>query len=283
MNFFAMRYFIVQSSQTSLFPLVDDNIKPKDLFLFPLINRQETNYYNKKYTTRLVSANPNDNYIVGYLLKSTDTHLIQLDKELFNESDLPNWEKLFFIIDTEKQMLLVEYNTPVATPENVKNVLIHLTRKTVASNGYTVKLDFLVDKFAFWKIIQDATGIFQIAFDLSAPNLFGGTKKANEWLKTLKEKHNMTNVSVDFRNENAELLYDEEELESYRDYADSGGGNWTLGVLQNGRKKKYYSVNHLRKKESELNTDNPNYIRDNLEEVKQLLIKLLKSIDDLEL
>jgi len=278
MNFFAIRYFVVQSTAT-LFPL-EENIKPKDLFILPFIHRQETKYYNRTYTTRLVSATQQDKYIVGYLLKSTDTHLIQLNKDLFNESDLPNWEKLFFIIDTEKQMLLIEYNTLIATPENVKNVFHHLTRKAATSSGYEIKLDFLVDEFAFWNIIKESVGIFQIAFNLNAPNLFGGTKKANEWMKILKEKHNMTNVSVDFRNEKPELRYDEEELESYRDYADSGGGHWTLGVLQNGRKKKYYSVNHLRKKETELNADDPNYIRENLEYVKNKLIELLKAIDD---
>ncbi len=53
-------------------------------------------------------------------------------------------------------------------------------------------------------------------------------KKANEWLTVLKAKHNMTEVSVNFRNNSADFEYDEEELESYRDYADSGGGELAL-------------------------------------------------------
>jgi hypothetical protein len=281
MNFFATRYFVVQSAYT-LFPL-PDNLKPQDLFILPFKGQQEIKYYNKKYTTRLVNTNLNDRYLIGYLLKSTDTHLIQLDKDLFKEQDIQNWEKLFFIIDTEKQVILFEYNTPIATPDNIKNVLYLLTKSDTHERGFEVKLDFLVDKYAFWQIIKEANGIYQIAFDLNAPNLFGGSKKANEWLKTLKEKHNMTNVKVDFRNENADLRYEEEELDSYRDYADSGGGNWTLGVLQNGRKKKYYSADHLRKKEVEFSADDPKFIRDNLEYIRQRLIDVIKAIDDLEL
>jgi hypothetical protein len=156
----------------------------------------------------------------------------------------------------------------------VKNVLNHLTNKTANHSGYEVKLDFLVNKFAFWDIIKESAGIYQIAFDLNAPNLFGGLKKANEWLKILKEKHNMTHVAVDFRNENAELNYEHDELESYRDYADSGGGSWTLGVLQNGRKKKFKSVNHLRRKEVELNTNDPKETK----RVLEIIIERLKSI-----
>lgn len=278
MNFYAIRYFVVKSSLT-LFPL-DEGLKPKDLFILPLVNRLETKYYNRTYTARILNDNPKERYLAGYLLKSTDTHVIQLDKELFNESDIPNWEKLFFDIDTERQIVIFEYNTPIATPENVKNVLHQLINKSANQSGYEVKLDFLVDKFAFWDIIKESVGIYQIAFNLNAPNLFGGSKKANEWLKNLKEKHNMTNVAFDFRNENSELNYDQEELESYRDYADSGGGSWTLGVLQNGRKKKYKSVNHLRRKEVEINTNDPREIKRALLTIINRLQLIIDSLDD---
>ncbi|MBP6755494.1 MAG: hypothetical protein KA210_05040 [Bacteroidia bacterium] len=278
MNFYAIRYFVVKSSLT-LFPL-DEGLKPKDLFIQPLVNRLETKYYNRTYTARILNDNPKERYLAGYLLKSTDTHLIQLDKDLFNESDIPNWEKLFFDIDTERQIVIFEYNTPIATPENVKNVLHQLINKSANQSGYEVKLDFLVDKFAFWDIIKESVGIYQIAFNLNAPNLFGGSKKANEWLKNLKEKHNMTNVGFDFRNENSELNYDQEELESYRDYADSGGGSWTLGVLQNGRKKKYKSVNHLRRKEVEINTNDPREIKRALLIIINRLQLIIDSLDD---
>lgn len=278
MNFFALRYFLVKSSMT-LFPM-EDELRPKDLFILPLTNRLETKYYNRTYTARILNEDSKERYLVGYLLKSLDTHVIQLDKELFNESDIPNWEKLFFVIDTERQIIIYEYNTPIATPENVKNVLYQLTNKSANHFGFELKIDFLVDKFAFWDIIHESKGVYQIAFDLNAPNLFGGSKKANEWLKTLKEMHNMTHVSVDFRNENAELNYEQEELESYRDYADSGGGSWTLGVLQNGRKKKFKSINHLRRKEIDLNTNDPRIIKAALNEVIERLTVIIETIND---
>lgn len=278
MNFYAIRYFVVKSSLT-LFPL-DEEFLPKDLFTLPLVNRLETKYYSRTYTARILNENPKDKSLAGYLLKSTNTQVIQLEKNLFNESEIPNWEKLFFVIDTEKQIAIFEYNTPIASPDNVKNVLRQLTKKSATHSGYEVKLDFLVDKFAFWDIIKESAGIYQIAFELNAPNLFGGSKKATEWLKTLKEKHNMTQVAVDFRNENAALDYDQEELESYRDYADSGGGSWTLGVLQNGRKKKYKSVNHLRRKEVEISTNDPREIRRALTKVIERMQSIIDSLDD---
>jgi len=278
--FFALRFFVVQTAY-KLFQ--DEDIQPKEYFLIPFLKLLEVKYYNKIYTIRLITHNTKEKYLLGYLLKSTDTHLIKLNNDLFQEQNIQNWEKLFFIIDTEKQIILFEYNTPIATPENVKNVLFQLTRKVALDNGYEIKLDFLVDKYAFWQIINDSSGLYQIAFDLNAPNLFGGSKKANEWIKSLKEKHNMTNVKVDFRNENAELRYEEEELESYRDYADSGGGNWTLGVFQNGRKRKFYSSDHLRKKDVEFSVTDPVFIRVNIPYILEKLIKIIEIIDDHEI
>ena len=280
MNLFAIRYFVVQSSIT-LFPL-EKGIEPKDLFTLPLTNKSETKYYNRTYTTRLLNSNLDDKYLVGYILKSTDTHVIRLDQVLFDEEDIQNWEKLFFILDTEKQIIAIEHQSQIATPDNVKNVLHQMTNQIASNNGYEVKVDFLVDKFAFWEIIKESHGLYQIAFDLNAPNLFGGSKKANEWLKNLKEKHNMTKVGVDFRNENANLNYEYEELESYRDYADSGGGSWTLGVLQNGRKKKYKSANHLRRQDVEFDADDPNNLRSNLEGVIKYLRGIIEALDDNE-
>lgn len=278
MRFFAIRYFVVKSSLT-LFPL-EEGMEPKDLFTFPIITSKQTDYYNKTYTTRLLNSNPEDRFLIGYLLKSIDVHLIKLDEKLFNEEDIKNWEKLFFIIDTEKQVMVIEHQTQIANEDNTRNVLYQLTDEIASSNGYEVKLDFLVDKFAFWDLIKDCTGIYQIAFELNAPNLFGGSKKANEWLADLKQKHNMTKVAVDFRNENAELNYQAEELESYRDYADSGGGNWTLGIVKDGRKKRFKSEQHLRKEEIELNADDPNYLRENLQAVVEKLQQVINKLDD---
>ena len=278
MKFFAIRYFSVKASIT-LFPL-EEGMEPKDLFTYPVLNKKEAKYYNRTYTVRTLNDNNQDEIILGYLLKSTDTHLIQLEQELFNEEDIQNWEKIFFVLDRKKQIIAFEHNANLATPDNVKNVLLNLTSKYAESYGYDIKLDFLVDKFAFWEIIKDSNGLYQIAFDLNAPNLFGGSKKANEWLTVLKTKHNMTEVSVDFRNNSADLEYDEEELESYRDYADSGGGNWTLGVLQDGRKKKYKSANHLRRKEVDFNADNPKSIKENLKILVDRFKSLINNLDD---
>lgn len=278
MKLFAIRYFVVKSSEVLFTPKQIEN--PQDIFLEPLLNKVEVEYYKRTYTTRLIdSAADSQRYALGYFLKSIDSHLINLDSEMFTEQDIENWEKLLFILDRDRQLFICQHSSNISTPENVRNVLYKMSEALLAEYGYDLKLEFIVDEFKFWEIVKDSQGIYQIAFSLNAPNLFGGTKKANEWLKKLKEKHNMTSVKVDFRNENANLLMDEEELESYRDYADSGGGAWTLGVLRNNKKKKFVSQEHLKQSEIELDSDDPKYILNNLINIREQLIGLINNFD----
>lgn len=99
-------------------------------------------------------------------------------------------------------------------------------------------------------------------------------------MKELKERHNMTSIGIDVKNEDAALTYDKEELDSYRDYADSGGGEWTLTVLQSNRKKRYKSSNHLRKHELEIEDGSPRFILNNIQNVIQKMSKIIMSLND---
>jgi hypothetical protein len=278
MKIFGLRYFSIKSLNT-LFDL-PDNLKPNELFVYALNQRQAVDYYGKTYTTRIIQQTIDSRYLIGYLLKSLDLNLISLDETLFNEREIENWEKVFFVLDQETQIMAFENDSSIATPENIKNVLELVTNSPISQWGYSIKLEFIVDKFRFWSIIEKSNGIFQIAFKLNAPNLFGGSKRANEWLRELKNKHNMTSVGVDVKNENAALTYDHEELESYRDYADSGGGEWTLTVLQSSRKKKYKSANHLRKTDLEIENDSPRFILNNIQVVVQKMSDIISNFND---
>ena len=89
--------------------------------------------------------------------------------------------------------------------------------------------------------------------------------------------YDCTELDFDVRNDRASLKYDPEELESYRDYADSGGGSWTLKVLQNNIPKSYKSSEHLRHKELDLEDDSPGFIINNI----GFIIEKMKNIFDI--
>lgn len=281
MNFFALRYFVVRTAYP-LFAQPEGSFNPPDLFLQPIRDKVQIEYYQKRYTIRIINQVENPRFLVGYLLKEHDAYLTQLSEEteLFAETEAENWDRLLFFIDTERQIFFGQVKQSIATPDNVKNVLLDMTRPVAEREGYEIKLDFILDRITFWKIIEESEGIYQIAFNLTAPNLFGGSKAANEWLTVLKQRHNMSSVAVDVRNDQAKLTYDHDELESYRDYADSGGGSWTLGVLQNRHKKKYSSEGLFLQKEIELESDEPQTVAGALGNIFRTLLDFVNSLGE---
>ena len=177
MKVFGLRYFSIKAENT-LFEL-PDKLKPNQLFLHGIGQNTTIAYYGRNYTIRLIDQKVDKRYLIGYFLKSVGLNLISLEDILFNEQEIENWEKVLFVIDQETQIIAFEQDSNIATPENVKNVLELISNASIANWGYSIKLEFIVDKFRFWSIIEKSSGIFQIAFKLNAPNLFGGSKKAN--------------------------------------------------------------------------------------------------------
>ena len=80
MQIFGLRYFSIKS-ENELFDL-PNNLKPKDLFIYSLEQKSIVEYYGRTYTVRLIQQTIDNRYIVGYFLKSLDTHLINLEANL---------------------------------------------------------------------------------------------------------------------------------------------------------------------------------------------------------
>lgn len=281
MNFFAIRYFAVKTAyQLPLFEELNERpIIPTDIFLMSFNNKDSITYYYKEYTTRIIPQTIDEQFIIGYFMKQRDAHLISITDDFIEELDIyNNYDVLLFIIDKKKQLFMCEFNPKIAHPENVKNVLSTFCEKYTKDIGYEIKLDFIVDKYKFWQILNECSGVFKIGFNLTAPNLFGGSKVANVWLSELKEIHNMTNVNFEIINEQARLRYDSDELESYRDYADSGGGSWNLKVMMGSRPRYFKSSQNIRKKDVEIASDNPKFVKNNIGSIITEIKDFIKNI-----
>jgi len=75
--------------------------------------------------------------------------------------------------------------------------------------------------------------------------LFGANEAATESLKQLQEIYNNSEVEVKISNENAKLKTPENAIETYRSYADKGGGRWKIIVEKNNKKKEYNSSSRV--------------------------------------
>ncbi len=118
------------------------------------------------------------------------------------------------------------------------DVLDKIAAQALGGYGYSASFNFITDRRSFWHYIENSQLVYRVAFKLSAPNLFGADKKANDRLKELQRDHGITGVSIGLENDRGNLncTTNRDEIESYRDYADDGGGSWIL-IISDGEKR----------------------------------------------
>lgn len=274
MKFFGIRYFNIVDQQSELFK----GNNPEKLFLSPFLNNDEVGFRNKIYTTRVFFREDDDRFLAGCFFKSKDTHVIALKENDFDETDILNWEKLYFIIDTEDQIFACQLKQSVANPSTIRNRILDLAQRYYRNSGYSLKLEFLRERESFWNLIKGSEEIYEINFSLNAPNLFGLSKEATGFLREVKDIYNIDSLDIGLKNENGTLLYDESELEPLRDYADDGGGKWTVKILEDGKKQTHSSDSYFSAKEIDLEENEQVSLIENVSmaraKLKQALILL---------
>lgn len=287
LKFYGLRYF-VSSTQMKLDLGIDSKKKPSDIYVVDIITNRNKGYEyrSQKYKFTVYPFSSSDRFILGYLLKHKPKEITDI-QGAENEpkiSMVTNWERVIFLLDKENQCLLVQSKNSAIEEEVVKNALTGICNQLATNAGYQVRFEYIVQPEAFWNVIEEARGIIQVSFDLDAPNLFGSRMAANELMKQAKENYNISSAKIELTNVNAKLnlVKEREEFEKYREYADNGGGTWSLKVIMDGKKpRRFHSKKFLKKEESPIKNDKPNWIKSNLESVKEVLIQVIGKIDKL--
>lgn len=159
-----------------------------------------------------------------------------------------DWPYLEFLCDSSpgKQLIVIEYNSVVIYKiAAVKSILENLVGASMYKHGYAVRFEPIVDDSTFWSILNEAENVFALSFLLNSPNMFGAEIKANEALKDLRGVFNNTRVKISLENEKGDLKVPPAAIDTYRDYADKGGGEWAITARPKGRsrkKKRYVST-----------------------------------------
>lgn len=159
-----------------------------------------------------------------------------------------DWPYLEFLCDCtpREQVIIIEYNSAVIHRiAAVKGILENLVGAAMYKHGYMVRFEPIVDDTTFWGILQDAENVYSLTFQLNSPNLFGADIKANEALKDLRGVFNNTRMKITLENEKGDLKVPPNSVDTYREYADKGGGEWAITARSKGKskkKKKYVST-----------------------------------------
>ena len=116
---------------------------------------------------------------------------------------------------------------------------------------YHVIVEAIEEKHSFWNCIEDMAYIKSVEFDLVSPNILGANFSVTDLLKSIKYKYNASRYVTKMINEDESINInpDDPRLKGAAQYAESGGGNWTIkGRLKNSKKmRKIQSQNMSRK------------------------------------
>lgn len=154
-----------------------------------------------------------------------------------------DWPYLLFVCDVNPnvQLLVIEFKSGFCVNVgNLADVLAELANQRLFNQGYVATFEPIVSEHTFWKIVESSEGVYALNFHLISPNLFGATASATEGLRELQKHFNNNRVSVSLYNDKGKLKVPKDEIESYRDYADRGGGNWKITIQTKKHSKRAY-------------------------------------------
>ncbi len=237
--FYAYRYFVVKDAQTTLFN--DDNSPISQLIkkcetekqiTLEVENRRDLLLYIQKYNKHT------------YLFKfCRDFPITKYDydaeREDIVESIESNYPFIYVIIDTNKQIILLEYKTSIYTRiDACKSAFKSFVITYIHNLNYSFSMDEIINLTTFWETVQDADKIFELKLNLKSPNLFGSALSTNELLKKLKIDFNNDELDMNLKNTNGKLNISKETVGDAIDYAGAGGGHWKLSLIRKGQIKK---------------------------------------------
>jgi hypothetical protein len=196
-----------------------------------------------EYAIRTIEKNRN--VVFGKISRKQLYHHHEKIPNDITEVNIEDWPYVSFVCDTREkvQVLVVEYDSHIIQKIGIfAETLSELANINMYRYGCSVSFEPLVDDKTFWNLIESSEGVYAVSFSLSSPNIFGAESAANEALAELRETYNNNRVNVTLANDQGKLLVPRDKIDTYRDYADRGGGNWKVVIQRNNKKRKYAST-----------------------------------------
>lgn len=188
------------------------------------------------------SSERNDNYSIKIYHYSDELGLMagviskNLKKELHNRDFTPHEEDDFppvlWFWDREEQVILIEKKTSVFSTETnaAKAFSVISNNYCLSDAGLRAHIEPKLDDEAFWGAYEQFEHIKQVQFKLTAPNLFGKTKKEiGDFLHSVVDETNASEFSPIFKNDDYNLnLKPSHWVDALIDWVKEGAGSWSI-------------------------------------------------------
>lgn len=189
--FYAYRYFVVKNEQMMLF---ESNVSP----IIDLVSRCE------KEKQIFIEVEQRQDLFLHIQKYNEQTHLFKFcrdfpitkygydaEKADIIKSRESNYPFVYVIINTKKQIILLENKTAIYTTiDACKSAFKSFVVTYIHNPIYSFSMDEITYLSTFWDTIEDADKIFELKLNLKSPNLFGSALTTNKLLQQLKTDFN---------------------------------------------------------------------------------------------
>lgn len=239
-KFIMLRYFIVPD-QDSLFYQGKPDEDKREIFASAVFRNQK--FVGKRNVTiSILGVSWSDELVMGKLGRERVAVLASKTQDDIKDVKIRHWPYLRFVGSPAEQLLVFEWKSrPGFTIESLCRILSELATDGMFEYGYVVHFEPLVHKEAFWNIVRQRK-VCMVRFTLNAPNLFEAHQAAEQSLKKLNDMFNNIETTVTLSNPGGTLRIPEENLGSYVEYCNRGGGQWELETTHEGRRHKHKST-----------------------------------------
>lgn len=246
-SFFALRYYLVATSQQDLFETASRELQDmarQNLFIEKFLTHQ---VFVPKHGNPIVitGISENGSLYTGKIAKYQAAKGQVLVGEDIEDVDTKNWPYSEFICDTKptSQLLVVKRNSQIGfTAEKLEKLLTELVSPLFNGSGYEITFHAINEVGSFWEAYQKADKVYQLELNLSMPNILAVNNNARKSLGVFRDLFNTTSVKTVITNETGDLKLPKPDIDSFVRYADAGSGSWKLKVLQDGEVKSIISA-----------------------------------------
>jgi len=184
---------------------------------------------NDDYSIKVYINDPINGYLAGIISKKSSVKLHDRNFEIHNEEDFP---PVIWLWDRSEQVILLENKRSVFSSANVAAKAFSKISNNIvlAERGVRAHVNPKTVDSAFWEVFESFEYVSEVKFNLSAPNLFGSTKKEiGDFLHEVVDETNASEFSPVFKNPDGNLnLKPSSWLNAMVDWVKDGAGTWNI-------------------------------------------------------
>lgn len=190
---------------------------------------ESTSVRTDEYSLKIYIYDKVNGFMAGLISKKSKVSLHSKDFRAHEEDDFP---PVVWFWDRKEQVILIENKTKVFANANIAAKAFEKISNNVQmiESGFRAHIHPKLEVTAFWESYREFLYVNQVQFNLTAPNLFGDTKKEiGDFLHEVVNETNASEFSPLFKNTDGNLtLKPSKWLDAMIDWVAEGAGSWAI-------------------------------------------------------